>query len=323
METQKIVNLLNASDNENSKFATKKWYVIDSEANGNYLLNNEIKFLTSLLESSLCDYSDAYFLVTGNINVTDGDENTKVGFKNCAPFEKCRTGINETFADDARHINIAMPMYNLIEYSDKCSDKSSSLWQFKRDEIQGDADLTVDAQHIPNVKLLKLLSEGFKRSVYWNKYQVILKDHAENENIRERLDASFPGVNQLFVFAYARGNNITYENSYRIYFLPRFKIKNYNIKIDGRNFYDQSINDLIKKYDKIKKISTGEDDDYKTGCLLNFAYFEKNYRLIAADLSKQKALDADPKAIQQIIFTSKTDNQIRVYHILEQSKETK
>ena len=149
-----------------------------------------------------------------------------------------------------------------------------------------------------NVKLLKLLSEGFKRSVYWNKYQAILKDHAENENIRERLDASFQGVNQLFVFAYARGNNITYENSYRTYFLPRFKIKNYNIEIDGRNFYDQSINDFIKKYDKIKKISTGKDDDYKTGCFLNFAYFEKNYGLIAADLSKQKALDADPKAIQ-------------------------
>ena len=137
-----------------------------------------------------------------------------------------------------------------------------------------------------NVKLLKLLSEGFKRSVYWNKYQAILKDHAENENIRERLDASFQGVNKLFVLAYARGDTITYENSYRRYFLPRFKIKNYNTEIDGRNFYDQSINDLIKKYDKIKKISTEEGDDYKTGCLLNFAYFEKNYRLIAADLSK-------------------------------------
>ena len=72
METQKIVNLLNDSNNENSKYATKKWYIIDSEANSNYLLNNEIKFLTSSLESSLCDYSDAYILVTGNINVTSG-----------------------------------------------------------------------------------------------------------------------------------------------------------------------------------------------------------------------------------------------------------
>ena len=150
METQKIVNLLNGSDNENSKFATKKWYVIDSESKGNYSHENPIKFLTSSLESSLCDYSDAYILVTGNINVTGGDNNTKVVFKNCAPFEKCRTEINGTFVDDAQHINIAMPMYNLIEYSDNYSDTSGSLWQFKRDEIEGDADLTVDAQHISN-----------------------------------------------------------------------------------------------------------------------------------------------------------------------------
>ena len=150
METQKIVNLLNDSNNENSKFATKKWCIIDSEAKCNYLPDNEIKVLTSSLESSLCDYSNAYILVTGNITVTGGNANTKVAFKNCAPFEKCRTEINETFVDDAQHINIAIPMYNLIEYSDNYSDTSGSLWQFKRDEIEGNVDLTVDAQYIPN-----------------------------------------------------------------------------------------------------------------------------------------------------------------------------
>ena len=87
METQKIVNLLNGSENENSKFETKKWYIIDSESKGNYLPDNEITFLTSSLESSLCNYSDAYILVTGNINVTGGDNNTKVAFKNFAPFK--------------------------------------------------------------------------------------------------------------------------------------------------------------------------------------------------------------------------------------------
>ena len=86
-------------------------------------------------------------------------------------------------------------------------------------------------------------------------------------------------------------------------------------------FYDQSINDLIKQYHEKRKNSTGQGDDYTTGCLLDFAYFEKNYRLIAADLSKQKALDADSRAIQQIIFTGKTDYTIRVYYILEQSKQ--
>ena len=89
-----------------------------------------------------------------------------------------------------------------------------------------------------------------------------------------------------------------------------------------KNLYDQPINDSIKQCDEIRKISTGQGDNYTTGCLLGLAYFEKNCRLIAVDLSKQKALDADSSAIQQIIFTGKTDNTIRVYYILEQSKET-
>ena len=144
METQKIVNLLNGSENDNSKFATKKWYIIDSESNGNYSQNDEIKFLTRSIESSLCDYSDAYILATGNITVTPNNAATQVVFKNCAPFEKCRTEIKETFIDEATHINITMPMYNLIEYSDNYSDTSGSLWQFKRDEVINNADLTND-----------------------------------------------------------------------------------------------------------------------------------------------------------------------------------
>ena len=109
-------------------------------------------------------------------------------------------------------------------------------------------------------------------------------------------------------------------------FFPRVKIENYNNEIDGRNFYDQPINDSIKQYDEIRKILTGQGDDYTSGCLLDFPYFEKNYRLIVVDLSKQKALDADSRVIQQIIFTGKitaTQNNARViiYYILEQSKE--
>ena len=165
METQKIVNLLNGSDNENSKFATKKWYIIDSESNGNYSHHNPIKCLTKSIESSLCGYSDAYILVTGNITVTGSNANTKVAFKNCAAFEKCRTEVNETFVDDARHTNIAMSMYNLIEYSHNYSDTSGSLWQFKRDEIKGDVDLTVNAQNIPN----NLSSFKYKSSFITNR----------------------------------------------------------------------------------------------------------------------------------------------------------
>ena len=103
----------------------------------------------------------------------------------------------------------------------------------------------------------------------------------------------------MFVVAYdnTASNNQVSIYSFKKYFLRRVKIENYNIEIDGRNFYDQPINDLIKQYDEATKISTGQGDDYTTGCLLDFAYFEKNYRLIAADLSKQKALDADSRAI--------------------------
>ena len=146
METQKIINSLNSSQNEYPKFATKKWYVIDSESKGVYSHENPIKFLTSSLESSLCDYSDAYILVTGNINVTGGDNNTKVVFKNCAPFEKCSTEIDGTLVDEANFINITMPMYmyNLIEYSDNYSDTSGSLWGFKRDDITNNANVTND-----------------------------------------------------------------------------------------------------------------------------------------------------------------------------------
>ena len=99
---------------------------------GSYSHENPIKFLTSLLESSFCVYSDAYILVTGNITSTGN--NTKAAFKNCAPFRKCRTETNETLIDKAEHINIAMAMYNLIEYSDSYSDTFGSLWSFNRDE---------------------------------------------------------------------------------------------------------------------------------------------------------------------------------------------
>ena len=186
-----------------------------------------------------------------------------------------------------------------------------------------------------NAKLSKLLSEGFKRSIYWNEYKVIpnkiVKIAVNNEEkyIRELLDSSYQGVKRLFVLAYnnTAGNDQVSIDSYKKYFLPRVKIENYNIEIDGRNFYDQPINDSIKQYDEIRKISTGQGDDYTTGCLLNFAYFKKSYRLIAADLSKQKALDADLRAIQQIIFTGKikateANTRVIIYYILEKSKET-
>ena len=185
-----------------------------------------------------------------------------------------------------------------------------------------------------NIKSSKLLSKGFKRPIYWNEYKVIPNKIVEiaangGKYIRELLDSSWQGVKRLFVLAYnnTAGNHQVSIDSYEKYFLPRIKMENCNIEIDGRNFYDQPINDSIKQYDEIRKISTGQGDDYTTGCLLDFAYFEKNYRLIAVDLSKQKALHADSRAIQQIIFPGKikakeNNTRVIIYYILEISKET-
>ena len=91
------------------------------------------------------------------------------------------------------------------------------------------------------------------------------------------LDSSYQGFNRLFVLADDNTNWIT-PNSHKRYFLPRIEMKNYNIEIDGRNFYDQPINDLIKQRDKVRKVSTEQGDDYTTGCLLDFAYLKKNYK---------------------------------------------
>ena len=129
----------------------------------------------------------------------------------------------------------------------------------------------------------KLLSKGFKRPIFWNEYKVIpnkiVEIAAENgeKYIRELLDSSYQGVERLFVLAYnnTAGNGQVSIDSHKKYFLPRVKIENYNIEINGRNFYYQLINDSIKQYDEIRKISTGQGDDYTTGCLLDFAYFEK------------------------------------------------
>ena len=99
-------------------------------------------------------------------------------------------------------------------------------------------------------------------------------------------------------------------------------MKNCNVVIDGQNFFDQSIrNDLIT-YDNIQKIATDQGDDYTTGWSLDYNYFKNNYKMIAIDLSKQQALDADPKAIQQINFTGNLDEQSAIFFIVEEAKET-
>ena len=163
-----------------------------------------------------------------------------------------------------------------------------------------------------NVNLTKQLNEGFKRSVYWNEYKSKIETKESDANNLKRfpLDFSFQVVNRLFVLAFDNtnnGDNKVERDSHRKYFLPRVNITNYNVLIDGRNFYDQPINDQIKKYDEIRKIATAKGGDYTTGCLLYYQYFTDHYQFIVVDLSKQKELDAYLRAIQKIEFYGKLE----------------
>ena len=140
MEYQKI-NLLDNTPNQPSKFKTKnrvEWVGINDEAGGTYNTNSQIRFETSMLKSSLCDDSDPYILVNWTITVAEvaaGRENNniEVVFTNCLPFTDCISKINNTQMDNAKSINVLMPMYNLIEYSDNYSKASGGLWQYYRD----------------------------------------------------------------------------------------------------------------------------------------------------------------------------------------------
>ena len=137
-ERQKIID---DTSNQPSKFRTRNWAELNDESSRAYNVNSQIKFKTTMLKSSLFDYSDAYILVKGTISVNNtaaagaaaNNTSKKVIFKNCAPFINCISEINNTQIDNAQDIDIVMPMYNLIEYSDNYSKTAGSLWQCYKD----------------------------------------------------------------------------------------------------------------------------------------------------------------------------------------------
>ena len=299
--------------------------------------------------------------------------------KNCAPFTDCISEINNIQIDNAKDIDVLMPMYNLIEYSNNYSKTSRSLWQYYRDEpnsnltdsqsfkskikITGnipangntrDVEIAVTLKYLSNFwraleiplincetnliltwsstcvitnftgagrfaitytklyvptatlsiqdneKLLQQLKFDFKKTVNWNKYlsKVILYD-TRKPYLDYLIGPSFQRVNSFFVLSFENNADRTAR---RGYYLQKVEIKDHNVKIDGRNFSDQPINNDIKTYENIRKFATGPWDDYATGCLLDYRYFKENYKTIAIDLSKQQAVDADPRAINNFII---------------------
>ena len=420
MENQKIINLLDKIDTDSKHFATKKWYIINDENNTNYAVNKDtgadnpdtIKYDTRVLKPNLCDYAKAYILIDGTIRAAVANANTKLALKYCAPFTKCNLEINDKHVDTAENLDITMPMYNLIGYSDNYQDSSATIYQYKRDEPPEDnaiADLTVNNSssfeykvsllgnpvldgniikrsvkvivplkylsnffrllemplinckikldltwkkecvlsnqdgaavfiingtklYVPVVTLpkednkdfIEQQNKGFQRSIYWNEYKKNKINENADANVFKyiNLDPSFQGVNRLFVMAYNRANGQPTRNGQRKYYLPRYDLEKYNVIIDGRNFYDNPIESDIEKYRELKKVMIGKGEDYTAGSLLDFNYFDKHYKSVAIDLSKQKELDADPRAIQQIEFKYMLGINSTIYWVLEKSKET-
>ena len=410
MEYQKISNWIDDTSNQPSKFRTKNWVEINDESRGAYNVNSKIKFKTTMLKSSLCDCSDECILVKGKITINgreaddaarQADERDKgVAFKNCAPFINCISEINNTLVDNAKDIDIVIPMYNLIDYSGNYAKTTGSLWQYFRDEPDDDLEesesfkskikitgktpdddnekdvgLMVPLNYLSNfwrtlemplincevnliltwssacvitdsdgagtfeiddtklyvpvvtlstqenTKLLQQLKSGFKRVINWNKYLSKPELLAQNKNLNHLVEPNFQGIHRFFVLAF---ENDTQRTSHSNYYLQNVEIKHYNIMINGENFFDQPIKNNKVTYENIRKIATGQGDGYTTGCLLDYPYFMDTYKMIAVDLSKQQALDADPRAIQQINFTANLDKagNTRVYFILEEAKET-
>ena len=167
MENQKIINLLDKDDTNSKHFATKKWYIINDENNTNYGVNKDtgadnpdiIKYDTRVLKPNFCDYAETYILVDGTIRATNAVNATRLALKNCAPFTKWNLEINYEHVDTAENLDIVMPMYNLIEYSDNYQDSSATLYQYKRDEPpEADAVADLTANNSDSLKYkIKLL----------------------------------------------------------------------------------------------------------------------------------------------------------------------
>ena len=408
MEYQKIENFIDDASNQPSKFKTKNWVEINDESRGTYNVNSQIKFKTTMLKSSLCNYNDAYILVKGKTTITGAEDDVAarqadkrdkgVAFKNCAPFTNCISEINNTQIINCNDIDIVMPLYNLLDYSDNYAKTSGILWQYYRNESndnladsesfkseikisrktpaagnEKDVDIMAPLKYLSNFwralemplincevnliltwsstcvitnsigagrfaindtklftpvitlltqdnsKLLQQLKSVFKRVINWNKYLSKPELLAENTNLNHLVEPTFQGVNRLFVLAF---ENDSQRTSHSGSYLPNVEIKNYNVMINGENFFDQPIKNNKVTHENTRKICTTSSDDYNTGSLLDYPYFKDSYKMIAVDLSKQQALDADPRAIQQINSTANLDRAGNTRIILEEAKET-
>ena len=169
-----------------------------------------------------------------------------------------------------------------------------------------------------DTKLLEQLKSGFKRTIKWNKYRSQMTIQPQNNNLNYLIDPTFTNVNRLFVLSFSRNNNTDNRDSFSDYYVPNVEIKDFNVLIDGKKFFDLPRKNEGEAFENI--IDMSNNNDYTTGNVLDFAYFKENYRLIAIDLSKQTKLK-DP---QQISFIGKLLNRhgATMFFIIEKSEET-
>ena len=225
--------------------------------------------------------------------------------------------------------SLEMPLIN-------CKIKLNLTWKKECVLSTGDVEavfiINDTKLYVPVVTLLKednkdfieQQNKGFQRCIYWDEYKTKEINEDADANVFKyiNLDPSFQGVNRLFVMAYNRVDGHSTRNRQRKYYLPRISFNKYNVFIDGRNFYNNPIESDIEKYRQLKKVMIGKGEDYTTGSLLDYNYFDKHYKLEAVGFSKQKELDADPRAIQQIEFKYMLGTNSTLYWVLEKSKET-
>ena len=169
-----------------------------------------------------------------------------------------------------------------------------------------------------DIKLLEQLKSGFKRTIKWKKYRSQMTIQPQNNNVNYLIDPKFTNVNRLFVLSFSRNNNTDNRESFSDYYVPNIEIKDFNVITDGKNFFDLPLKNKEETYEK--SINTSNNNDYKTGNLLDFTCFKENYKLIAIDLSKQTKLK-DP---QQINFVGKLSKNTgaTMFFIIEKSEET-
>ena len=164
-------------------------------------------------------------------------------------------------------------------------------------------------------KLLNSLKSGFKRTITWNKYRSTITNQAASNNLNYLIDPTFTKVHRLFALAYTNEDD---RISYSQYYVPNVEIKDFNVIIDGKPFFELPVKNMEETYQKI--IDMGYNDDYTVGNLIDFEYFKQHYKLTAINLSKQKELE--PDIMQQINFIGLLEQQATLFVIIEHREQT-